>query len=206
MLNDIDAVPWRTLRHAFGEASEVPRLIRLLAAGDREQRQTALKELFACLLHQGTVYEATALAVPFLFELLSSSSTPERNWIAFLVASIADGKGYLSVHIGVDEQRWRKILAERGTTLEAEREREDRIVRMVHAEVGRAVHLLLPYLSDGQSEIRAAIARALGMHPQRAGELLPMLEAAEARETADDAREAIRQSIVMLRASSRPQA
>lgn len=206
MLNDIDAVPWRTLRHAFGEASDVPRLIRSLAASDREERQTALKELFACLLHQGTVYEATALAVPFLFELLSSGNTPERNWIAFLVASIADGKGYLSVHIGVDEQRWRKILAERGTTLEAEREREDRIVRMVHAEVGRAVHVLLPYLHDGQSEIRAAIARALGMHPARAGELLPVLEAAEARETADDAREAIRQSIVMLRASSPPQA
>jgi hypothetical protein len=205
MLNDIDAVPWSTLRHAFGEASDVPKLIRALASSDREERQAALKELFACLLHQGTVYDATALAVPFLFELLSSSHTPERNWVAFLVASIADGKGYLSQHIGVDEQRWRKILAERGTTLEAERDREDRIVRMVHAEVGRAVHLLLPHLSDGQSEIRAAIARALGMHPRRAGELLPALEAAEARETADDAREAVRQSIVMLRASSPPQ-
>jgi hypothetical protein len=201
MLNDIDAVPWRTLRHAFGEASDVPRLIRALYSRDREARQAALKELFACLLHQGTVYEASALAVPFLFELLASNDTPERNWIAFLVASIADGKGYLSVHIGIDEQRWRKILGERGTTLEAERAREERIVRMVHAEVGRAAHLLLPYLSDGQSEIRAAVARALRLHPERAAELLPALEAAEARETANDAREAVRQSIAMLRAA-----
>lgn len=199
MLNDIDAVPWRTLRHAFGDAADVPRLIRALADADREARQSALKELFACLLHQGTVYEATALAVPFLFELLASSSTPERNWVAFLLASIADGKGYLSVHIGVDEQRWRKILAERGTTLEVEREREDRIVRMVHAEVGRAVHLLVPYLNDGQSEIRAAVARALGLHPERRSEVLPALEAAEQNETAHDAREAVRQSIAMLR-------
>lgn len=201
MLNDIDAVPWRTLRHAFGEASDVPRLIRALYDRDREPRQAALKELFACLLHQGTVYEASALAVPFLFELLASNDTPERNWIAFLVASIADGKGYLSVHIGIDEQRWRKILGERGTTLEAERAREERIVRMVHAEVGRAAHLLLPYLSDSQSEIRAAVARALRLHPERAAELLPALEAAEARETANDAREAVRQSIAMLRAA-----
>lgn len=201
MLNDIDAVPWRTLRHAFGEASDVPRLIRALYDRDREPRQAALKELFACLLHQGTVYEASALAVPFLFELLASNDTPERNWIAFLVASIADGKGYLSVHIGIDEQRWRKILGERGTTLEAERAREERIVRMVHAEVGRAAHLLLPYLSDSQSEIRAAVSRALRLYPERAAELLPALEAAEARETANDAREAVRQSIAMLRAA-----
>ena len=201
MLNDIDAVPWRTLRHAFGEASDVPRLIRALYDRDREPRQAALKELFACLLHQGTVYEASALAVPFLFELLASNDTPERNWIAFLVASIADGKGYLSVHIGIDEQRWRKILGERGTTLEAERAREERIVRMVHAEVGRAAHLLLPYLSDSQSEIRAAVSRALRLYPERAAELLPALEAAEARENANDAREAVRQSIAMLRAA-----
>jgi hypothetical protein len=201
MLSDIDAVPWSTLRHAFGEASDVPRLIRALGSSDREERQAALKELFAYLLHQGTVYEASALALPFLFELLASSHTPERNWIAFLVASIADGKGYLNVHIGIDEQRWRKILSERGTTLEAEREREDRIVRMVHGEVGRAVHLLVPYLHDGQSEIRAAVARALRLHPGRAAELLPALEAAKARETAPDASEALRQSIAMLRSS-----
>ena len=106
MLNDIDAVPWGTLRHAFGEASDVPKWIRALASSDRNERQAALKELFACLLHQGTVYDATALAVPFLFELLSSSSTPDRNWVAFLVASIADGKGYLS-GLTADEIRGR---------------------------------------------------------------------------------------------------
>jgi hypothetical protein len=148
------------------------------------------------------VYEASALAVPFLFELLASSATPERNWIAFLVASIADGKGYLKVHIGVDDARWGKILAERGTTLEAEREREERIVRMVHAEVGRALQLLIPYLHDGQSEIRAAVARALGLHGERAAELLPVLTGAEARETAGDARDALRQSIAMLNAAA----
>jgi hypothetical protein len=198
MLKDIDAVPWRSLRHAYGEAADVPRLIRALASADREQRQPALRELFGCLLHQGTVYEATALAVPFLFELLASPTTAERNWIAFLVACIADGKGYLSAHPSIDEPTWRKILIERGTTLEAEREQEDKIVRAVQAEVGRAVHLLLPYLSDGQSEIRAAVARALGLHPERAGELLPLLTAAEARETAADAREAMRCGIANL--------
>jgi hypothetical protein len=199
MLKDLDAVPWATLRHAFGDASEVPRLIRALASADREERQTALKELFACLLHQGSVSEATALAVPFVFELLQSSTTPERNWLAFLLASIANGKGYLKIHTNLDEQRWRKLLAERGTTLEAELEREDAIVRSVRTEVGRAVQLLVPYLTDSQSEIRAAVARALGQYPARAAELLIPLAAAEASETASDAREAIRKSLAKLR-------
>src|SRR5258705_6700925 len=103
MLDDLEAVPWRSLRHAFGEAANVPRLMRALRATGQDERQGALKELFACLLHQGSVYEATALAVPFLFELLAAPDTPERNWIAFLVASIADGKGYLKVHTSSDE-------------------------------------------------------------------------------------------------------
>ncbi|HEY6080006.1 MAG TPA: hypothetical protein VIW29_14430 [Polyangiaceae bacterium] len=199
MLNDLDAVPWQSVRHAFGEASEVQRMLRELASSNRELRQSALKELFACLVHQGTVSEASALAVPFLFELLAEPSTPERNWIAFLLASIGVGKGYLEIHTGIDEQRWRRILSERGTTLEAERQREDRVVSRVHHELGRGLELLLPFLSEGQSEIRAAVARALSRHVERREISLPALEAALAHETAVDAIEAFREAIALLR-------
>lgn len=199
MLNDLELVPWQSLRHAFGDAREVPRLLRALSSSEREQRQTALKDLFACLLHQGSVYEATARAVPFLFELLADPATPERSWIAFLLASIGDGQGYLKVHTSLDERRWRQLLAERGTTLEAELEREDEVVRGVRLAIGRGVEQLLPFLNDSQSEIRAAIARAAGQFPARAAELLPALEAAEATETAADAKEALRHCLSKLR-------
>ncbi|HEX2875417.1 MAG TPA: hypothetical protein VHP33_29400 [Polyangiaceae bacterium] len=199
MLNDLELVPWHSLRHAFGDAREVPRQLRELASSDRDLRQTALKDLFACLLHQGSVYEATARAVPFLFELLTHPATPERSWIAFLLASIGDGQGYLKLHIGLDEQRWRELLADRGTTLEAELQREDEVVRGVRLAIGRGVEHLLPFLNDSQSEIRAAVARTLGQFPARAAELLPALEAAEASETAADAKAALRQSLAKLR-------
>jgi HEAT repeat protein len=199
MLDDLDAVPWQALRHAFGEASDVPRLLRALGSADRDERQAALKALFGCLVHQGSVGEVTLRAVPFLFELLADPSTPERNWLAFLLASIGDGKGYLRAHTSLDEQSWRKILAERGTTLEAELEREDELVRKIRLEIGRGVHLLAPHLRDSQSEIRAAVARAVGHHAARAAELLPLLKAAEARETAADARDALRLSLARLR-------
>jgi len=199
MLNDLDAVPWRALRHAFGDASDVPRLIRALSAPERDERQAALKALFGCLVHQGSVGEVTLRAVPFLFELLAEPSTPERNWLAFLLASIGDGTGYLRAHSNLDPQSWRKMLAERGTTWEIELQREDEIVRGVQRAVGRGVHLLLPYLNDSQSEIRAAVARAVGRQAARAADLIPMLEAAEARETAPDAKDALRSSLAKLR-------
>ena len=100
---------------------------------------------------------------------------------------------------GLDEQRRRQQLAERGTTLEAELEREDEVVRAVRLAVGRGVEQLLPFLNDSQSEIRAAVARSLGQFPARAAELMPALEAAEASETAADAKEALRQSLAKLR-------
>jgi len=201
MLDDLDAVPWPALRHAFGEASEVPRLVRALGAPDRDERQTALKSLFGCLVHQGSVNEATLRAIPFLFELLAEPSTPERNWLAFLLASVGDGRGYLRAHTSLDEQSWRAVLAERGTTWEAELEREDEMVRSVQRELGRGVQLLAPHLNDSQSEVRAAVARALGHQLPHAAELVPILEAAESREGAADAREAMRSSLVKLRAA-----
>jgi HEAT repeat protein len=201
MLDDLDAVPWHSLRHAFGVASDVPRLVRALGGPDRDERQAALKALFGCLVHQGSVGEVTLHAVPFLFELLAEPSTPERNWLAFLLASIGDGKGYLRAHTSLGPQSWRQALAERGTTLEAELEHEDELVRGVRLQIGRQVRLLAPYLSDGQSEIRAAVARAVGHHPAQAAELIPLLEAAEARETAADAKDAIRWSLARLRAA-----
>jgi hypothetical protein len=99
----------------------------------------------------------------------------------------------------LDEQRWRRLLAERGTTLEAELQLEDEVVRAVRLAVGRNIEQLVPFLNDGQSEIRAAVARALGQYPARAAELLPQLQAAEARETADDACKALRLSLAKLR-------
>lgn len=174
-------------------------MLRELGSPNREVHQNALKELFACLLHQGTVSEATSLAVPFLFELLANPSTRDRNWIAFLLASIGVGKSYLEIPTGIDEERWRQILSGRGTSLEAERLSEARVLRHVHDELGRHLQLLLPFLRDGQSEIRAAVARALSRHPNQRDTALPALEAALTNETAADAFEAINEAVAALR-------
>src|SRR5688572_7894632 len=72
MLDGIDSIDWASLNHAYGSAEDVPGLLRQLTSDDDEKRQEAIYELFGNIWHQGTVYPATAVAVPFLYELLNA--------------------------------------------------------------------------------------------------------------------------------------
>ena len=67
-LDGLDSVPWPSLEHAFGSASDVPGMLERLSRGGRDSEE-ALDELFQTIWHQGTVYSATAEAVPFLAAL-----------------------------------------------------------------------------------------------------------------------------------------
>ncbi|MFF4399494.1 hypothetical protein [Streptomyces sp. NPDC001480] len=65
-LDGLDARPWSSLSHAYGSAEDVPELLRALMAADADAADEALSELYGSVLHQGTVYAASAEAVPFL--------------------------------------------------------------------------------------------------------------------------------------------
>ncbi|WP_329109626.1 HEAT repeat domain-containing protein [Micromonospora sp. NBC_01699] len=93
MLSGLDDVPWDELHHAFGKATDVPGLLRGVADGDDD----ALGDLFGNIWHQGTVYEATAYAVPFLVELLDAPGTDTTGLLG-LLAAIAQGTSYADVH------------------------------------------------------------------------------------------------------------
>lgn len=66
---DIDAQPWADLQHAYGSAADVPDCLRALAGESEEAASEAISELYGSILHQGSVYEATARAVPYLARL-----------------------------------------------------------------------------------------------------------------------------------------
>jgi hypothetical protein len=93
MLEGLDDVPWRRLKHAYGRADDVPDLLRALTTRQRLKRgeESALWHLFGNIHHQGTIYEATAYAVPFLLALVASRRTPDRVGILQLLAAIASG-------------------------------------------------------------------------------------------------------------------
>jgi len=98
MLANLDQIDWSSLTHAYGSAADVPALIRARASADPEKTSEAESELFGNIWHQGTVYEATSFAVPFLVELLESRETLDRAGLVILLASIAKGSSYLEVH------------------------------------------------------------------------------------------------------------
>ncbi|MER8235673.1 hypothetical protein [Streptomyces sp. NPDC094049] len=65
-LDGLDAFPWASSSHAYGSAEDIPDLLRALTGTDPDEGDEALSELYGSVLHQGTVYAASAEAVPFL--------------------------------------------------------------------------------------------------------------------------------------------
>lgn len=89
-LEQLDSVPWSRLAHAYGFADDVPDLLRALASDDDQERDSALFDLFGNIWHQGTVYEATAYAVPFLVEIALGKAVPGRANVLGLLGAIAE--------------------------------------------------------------------------------------------------------------------
>jgi hypothetical protein len=199
LLEGLDTVNWVTLRHAYGNADDVPDLLRALASSDEMRRVEAINALFGNVWHQGTVYPATAAAVPFLYELLNGVDIKGKSDIAGLLASIAAGKGYLEVHaVGKFAEKWRSILAKEGKSLDEEVAREEAQTLEVRRAASARLLDLVPYLRDPEPENRLAVAEALGCYPGHRATTLPALRSAAADETTEEVSEAIARSISRL--------
>jgi hypothetical protein len=198
MLDGLDDIDWGSLSHAYGEASDVPEIIRSLLSPDAAE--DAAYGLYGNIFHQGTVYSATGAAVPFLYELLVQPDMKGRSGLAHLLASIAAGRGYLEVHavIPFGEKSWREILAKRGKSLEEEMAREAAVTLSVRRAASVGLPAIIPFLKDNEPEIRRAVASALGEYPEHAALSLPALTAAAQREIDEEAREAIQESLARL--------
>ena len=88
VLDGLAEIPWRDLSHAYGSAEDVPGLLRAIASGDAETASNAVHELFGNIWHQGTVYEATEYAVPFLARM-AAAGLASRD-LAQLLGCIAE--------------------------------------------------------------------------------------------------------------------
>ncbi|MFI6416667.1 PBS lyase [Streptomyces sp. NPDC050842] len=92
MFTGIDDVDWASMSHAYGDASDVPGLLRGLASSDGGEREIALDGMYGAVHHQGDVYDSTVACVPFLFELVATAGLPGRGEIVELLCGI-DGDG-----------------------------------------------------------------------------------------------------------------
>ncbi len=95
VLQDLDAVPWADLDHAYGPAADVPDLLRKLLDPDPKVRAEVLSTLYGNVFHQGTRYPATAHVIPFLIEMCASPAVPNRGDLLRFWGSLITG--YFSV-------------------------------------------------------------------------------------------------------------
>ena len=93
-LEGLSDIPWGTLTHAYGTASDVPIDLRRVASSDPELRQKALSQLDGSIYHQGTLYPATAHAIPFLVRLATDPVLPNRRDICEFLEAIAESCGF----------------------------------------------------------------------------------------------------------------
>jgi hypothetical protein len=123
MLKELDEIDWEQLEHAYGSARDVPKQIRALASGDAGAIKMALYELEGNIYHQGTVYSASAPAVPFLAEALGVLSPPLQVELLGLLGSLAQGHGYYDVHraLPIFKKIMEETLTDAAATLSAER-------------------------------------------------------------------------------------
>ncbi|MFI0965922.1 hypothetical protein ACH4S8_31685 [Streptomyces sp. NPDC021080] len=136
---DLDRVAWAEVHHAYGPAEDVPGLLRAFTGEDQETAAEAEQELWSSLVHQGSVYEATVVAVPFLASLAVAG--PCRAELLDMLGAIAES---------TDERGIDRAGAAR-------------------AAVVAQLPLMVPLLSDDVPGVRQRAARAVAQCGPAAG-------------------------------------
>lgn len=199
MLEGLDRINWATLTHAHGEATNVPQLLRSLLSENAEVRMEAFAELHEHIWYQGTVFPASAAAVPFLYELLTNPDVKDKEGIVSLLACIATGEGILAYEIRTNgEETCRRTFRERGKSLAVELEQEAAWMDAIHCAVSAGLRHMLPYLSMPDVGNNALIAETLGHFPEQASWLLPAIDAVMASEADDHVRQVLTESKARL--------
>ena len=161
MLNDLHTIQWSKLRHAFGEAADVPGQISALASPDAHQREKALTLLYSNIWHQGMIYEATAYAVPFLLEILDHPETHDKPKILIFLSHLATGNASLDIHQMIGESTPDMDEEEFSARVSVERN----WVRTTYEKVSDGLPVFTRLLNDENFEVRMCAAYVFACFP-----------------------------------------
>ena len=95
LLGRVSEGEWGAVHHAYGPATDVPGQFAAVIVGDDETRDDAWWDLWGNIHHQGTIYEATAPAVPILLALAAWREHPDRAQALLMLREIAAAPGEL---------------------------------------------------------------------------------------------------------------
>lgn len=85
----LDSQRWAALRHGFGTAEDVPRLLEHLPRVSAEQRRELWFGLWHLLWRDGVVFDASIAAVPHIVAFAADADVEERAVALHLAAAIA---------------------------------------------------------------------------------------------------------------------
>lgn len=175
-----DLAPWETLQHAYGAAGDVPALLEQIAASSGRKLNELLGELCSRVLHQGTIYSASAPAVRALIQMMPDVGEPDRTIYYGLLAAFADSARMAiedgpapPCHAGGhprDGAAVRKELDEAHRYLESKLADPDQEVRIQivelltafrDADAGSAMAVRERYLAEEDLDLRYAILEGL---------------------------------------------
>lgn len=170
MLEQFSSINWSDLSHAYGSAEDVPHLLRDLTSPDEQLRGNARGTLYTNIYHQGTVYQASAYAVPFLVEILQQETVSEREEVLVLLAHLAQGNTY-------HRQHWHLYTEERkqAPALHAELEEGLFWVEKTYEAVSAGLPLYCSLLEDPDPKLRMAALRLLGSLSREAAQIVSLL-------------------------------
>lgn len=128
MFEHLDEVDWASMNHAYGSAADVPELIRNIASDDDEVREEAFYAAYGNIFHQGSRYEATAPAVPFLLEILQQPDYPAQAALLYLLSHLVMGysESWIPYGVGFQIEGMREELAELEARPAEERENDEK--------------------------------------------------------------------------------
>lgn len=149
-------VAWERMTHAYGPATNLPRLIRELVDPDPRVREAALDTMYGAVHHQGDVYDSTLAAVPFLLRIAATGGLPGRDRVVELLASIG-GADWPDTDDGEDDEDDPVLTPEHRDRLRAAR----RLVADGH-------EVFVRLLADDDPRVRAAAAGAVVVARTRA--------------------------------------
>ena len=172
LLESLHEIDWGKLGHAYGEANDVPDLIRALASADQAVRERAMYGLFGNIWHQGTVYEASVYAVPFLIELLAEPHVQQKEGILQLLQALGTGNSYLDVHGSFDWYRTERNTPEFATQLSEEL----LWVQTAHDAVVQGTPTYIRLLSDSNTTVRINAPVTLAICVERRDEVTKALQ------------------------------
>jgi HEAT repeat protein len=172
----------------------MPHLLRSFLSPVPEIREWAIDEISSAVFHSGTVYPASLVVIPFLFELLEDEEVQDKEHVVCLLTAMAGCCPYLQTNVTSAQERGQidAALRKEGKTFEEALRRERELVQSVKSEIAKRFDLIYPYLrSSDDFFVRLSVAAALREFPAVAQRLRPDLERALQSEMDEHVRNAI---------------